>query len=139
MSEKALSRYCKNMLKDSVYWDRIECISQEGVPDVSYFIKPYGPCGVIELKYLADFPKKNNTIKLDHLTSQQILWMSTRGPCIKRAFMLLQIKKNYYLIRWSSVWRFKEFTIETLKKYAYRSWIYSINKDQFLKILRSEE
>jgi hypothetical protein len=135
MSEKTLSRYVKNLLGEKVYWDRIECVSQEGVPDVSYFVRPRGPCGVVELKYLKSF---SNKMKLGHLTPQQIIWMSTRGPCIKRAFMLLQIAKTWHLIRWSSVWRFQEFTKEDLIKYSYKSWTGTINKEQLLRILSEE-
>lgn len=137
MSETNLSDKIKKLVKDEVYWDRIECISRAGVPDVFYSFKRSGPYGAIELKKIDDFPKRSKFMILKHLTDDQILWMATRGASIKRAFMLLKVGDTFNLIKWHNVFRFKKFTKEDLIKYSYRRWIGNIEKNSFLEALRN--
>jgi hypothetical protein len=135
MSEKQFSKYLKKILGDKVFYDRIECITKTGIPDVFYYIKPNGPPGVLELKFIESFPKKGGLISLKHLTDEQIFWMNTRGAIIKRAFVFLKIEETFNLIRWNHVHRFKKFPKHHLALYASMRWYKKINPEELIKEL----
>jgi hypothetical protein len=78
MSETNLWRYLQRNLKDNkTMLMRIENPFYKGIPDVNFLID--GNEGWLELKYMPEYPKKDNTeVKVPHFTKEQKLWHDSR-------------------------------------------------------------
>ena len=75
---------------------RIENAFYKGVPDVNFLIR--GIEGWLELKFLKEFPKKENTtVNIPHFTQEQKLWHKERWENHGLTAMLLQVDDYYFL------------------------------------------
>jgi hypothetical protein len=71
---------------------RVENAVALGMPDVNYIE------GWIELKYVADWPKREETpLRLGHFTPQQRVWLYRRWVLGGKAFLLLRVAKEFLL------------------------------------------
>lgn len=92
MSERALAGRIVKLLKplDAL---RVENPCHPGTPDVNYV------GGWIELKQHDKWPAKPETpLRLPHFTPQQKIWLSRRIRKGGRAFVLLQVARDYLLL-----------------------------------------
>jgi len=85
---------------------RIENAAQLGTPDVAYCLR-FGltepaAAGWIELKHLDSAPKRGGTIKIDHLTIEQVQFMEGWTAAGGRAWLLIRIDSYHLLLRASS-------------------------------------
>lgn len=71
---------------------RIENVVDLGTPDINI------THGWIELKYVAEWPKRTNTIlRIHHFTPQQRVWLRRRWVAGGGAFFLLKIADEFLL------------------------------------------
>lgn len=92
MSEAAMWDAIRPVMKN-LHPVRIENIVASGTPDVNY------THGWIELKYLGSWPVRAETIvTIDHFTPQQRVWLTKRSLAGGRAFLLLKVGKNDWLL-----------------------------------------
>lgn len=64
-----------------------------GIPDVNYSL------GWIELKYLPRWPVRPSTpVRIDHFTDEQRIWLTRRVNSGGRAFLLLKVGNNEWLL-----------------------------------------
>lgn len=99
-SEAALRERCRRPLSQRGHWQRIEtgAMGDAGVPDVNYCFA--GAEGWVELKQ-GDVPKRESTVVFKSqrgLEPAQIDWLLYRRKCGGRAFVLVQLGSNLYLI-----------------------------------------
>lgn len=72
---------------------RVENHIIPGMPDVNYVD------GWLELKYLAEWPKKADTIvRLEHFTSQQRVWIMKRAEAGGLVFVILKVGQREWLL-----------------------------------------
>lgn len=72
---------------------RIEStLTGSGIPDVNY------NHGWIELKYVKRWPPRGGPLKLDHFTREQRGWLIRRHKAGGRAFLLLKVGDNEWLL-----------------------------------------
>lgn len=72
---------------------RIESHIIAGIPDVTI------TSGWIELKYLAEWPKRVDTIvRCDHFTVQQRVWLTKRVMAGGNAWLLLKVGKHEWIL-----------------------------------------
>jgi hypothetical protein len=73
---------------------------QLGIADVSY-VSRQRQHGWIELKKLAEWPKRESTIvRIDHYTSEQRIWLKDKGKVGGFTFLFLQVGRDYMLFDW---------------------------------------
>ena len=81
----------------SVRISRIENEIERGTPDV-HFTGDGFSCWV-ELKVGKEPARANSPVKLEHFTMYQRQWLFDEIKAGGKAYLLLQIERNYYLIR----------------------------------------
>ena len=134
--EKTLWKYIKKLIGKEWNASRHEDFCSSGIPDVSFGYK--GINGWIELKYIPEFPKRKSTkIKIRHLTKNQCVWLSARGRSGDSCWILLQIEREYFLIKWLYAYHLKdgEWGREDLKKNSTGHWNRKIDKEEFLNLI----
>ncbi len=91
MSEAAMWDAIRPMLKklDPV---RVENPIVPGTPDVNY------TGGWIELKWCERWPPMGGPLRVDHFTQQQKVWLTKRRHAGGRAFLLLKVGENEWLL-----------------------------------------
>lgn len=102
MSEHALWHLMRDKLKDQGgHWHRVENLLDRGTPDVDWAC--WGSEGWIELKELAEWPKRPSTIvRVPHFSDDQKCWLMDRGNAGGRVHLLLRVAKprTYLLLDW---------------------------------------
>lgn len=130
MSEKAFKAHVKRGLRKidpRLHWQAIEDAYSTGIPDVSYAFST-GREGWIEFKYLKQWPKRPDTIvRLDHFTPEQRNWLTKRGKLTGRAFLFLQVERDYMLFMYNVVPKVGALNKAQLIQLAYRHWRERIN------------
>jgi hypothetical protein len=63
----------------------------KGMPDVNYVE------GWLELKWLRGWPPKGGTVAIPHYTNHQRLWLKRRWERGGRAFLVLQVKNEWFV------------------------------------------
>lgn len=72
---------------------RIEStLTGAGIPDVNY------SHGWIELKYVDRWPPRGGPLRIPHFTKEQRGWLIGRGVAGGRAFLLLKVGENEWLL-----------------------------------------
>ena len=97
-SEAGLRSTLKKKIGDKCHYVRVENTCETGTPDVNLAWKDGCSCW-IELKYLADFPKKPTTnVKLECYTHDQMVWLMTRWS-VKQggSWLFCQVGGEYFL------------------------------------------
>lgn len=91
-----------------------------GTPDVNYIE------GWVELKYLADWPKRAKTlVKFPKFYPQQRVWLVKRSLARGRCFVFVQIKFMYLLYEGGyAAQHFDRMTKDEMIKNALRVWDY---------------
>jgi len=70
----------------------VENSVRSGTPDIAYI------GGWLELKWIREYPKREDTtIRLHHFTKQQRIWLKRHWQLGGNAFLLLQIKREWFL------------------------------------------
>lgn len=139
MSENALWNTVRNNMKK--YWipQRIENLAEAGIPDVYYTMKLDGSGGWIELKHVPSWPKRETTaLKIKHFTKEQMAWIRKHGRAGARVFVLLQVERDYFLLKWDEAlnigkWKKSEY----LKISKFRRWKNRIDYKEFRFIIRT--
>ncbi len=94
-SERALWQTVRRHLSPHGLFHRIENRIGAGTPDVVYCIK--GRTGWLELKHVPRWPPRDK-LTLRYLTSFQILWMRQWRQHEGRAWVLLQVERDYLFL-----------------------------------------
>ncbi len=91
MSEAAMWDALRPVIKhlDPV---RVENPAGPGTPDVNYIE------GWVELKYAEQWPPRGGPLRIDHFTQQQRVWLTQRRHAGGRAFLLLKVGENEWLL-----------------------------------------
>lgn len=77
--------------------ERVENSAGAGTPDVTYCLA--GVSGWVELKALDDWPvRPATTISIPKLKKEQVEWLSRWHKAGGRAYMLLQVQRQYVLL-----------------------------------------
>jgi hypothetical protein len=138
MSESNLWKNTKNGM--SSYWraKRIETAEALGVPDVNYLMRN-GRGGWIELKFKTLYPIRisKTPVRLNHFTSDQKNWIFKYGEFGGDAWVLLQVKNDFYLFSHVFVRRIGEVRKEVLEQLAVKVWKKKINYEELKFILES--
>lgn len=101
-----------------------------GTPDVNYID------GWLELKWLRRWPKKEETIvRLEHYTPQQRLWLRRRTLRGGRAFLLLQVGKEWLLFKHPELQDVGKVTKKVLKETAHFYWPTGLNNEELIYAL----
>jgi hypothetical protein len=99
VSEQNLTTYLRKGLKPFGHLQRHEDGSSSGIPDISYGIR--GTSGWIEAKYKREWPKGElTTVKFNHFTSEQRLWLRLRGRESGRCWVVVQVEREWFLFDW---------------------------------------
>ena len=134
MSEKNLWQYCRRHMADRGILMRIENAFYKGVPDVNFLIG--GIEGWLELKFLHEFPKKENTpVKIPHFTQEQKLWHKERWENHGLTAMLLQVNDYYFLFVSDKIALVGHLSKRGLINNATKCWRNRINFEEFINIL----
>lgn len=88
MSEKTMRSRLVLRCKD-LDMKPIENKVAKGTPDVNYIE------GWLELKWLRGWPVKGGPVEISHYTNHQRLWLKRRWERGGRAFLVLQVKKEW--------------------------------------------
>lgn len=97
-------------------WTRLEC-SGEGIPDV--VISLGGNHYFIELKYVANYPKKDITpVRIPHFTSAQRWWSVLHGEAGWLCYVFIKIQNDFILFHWSALEGLGSWTKEQMKERA---------------------
>ena len=92
MSERALAGRVVEILKPLDGF-RVENPCHPGTPDVNYV------GGWLELKQVDKWPVKEETpLRVEHFTQQQRIWLSRRVRKGGRAYVLIQVAREYILL-----------------------------------------
>lgn len=106
----------------------------EGVPDLSIHVKESGVNTWIELKAVADFPKRpTSRLKVDHYTESQALFLRQR-----KGWLFIRVRKIYYLFNGEQAWDFWKrggFTKEEMGGNATAVWYSSVNFKELVEII----
>lgn len=102
------------------------------VPDVSYSTTHHG---WIELKFVAEAPKRGGPVRLPHFTPGQRGWLTRHGKRGGKCFVLLQVGTVYFLFSWKSAWKLGDLTLEELSREALVIWGNGIVVSSFLDAL----
>ncbi len=95
----------------------VENPAYPGTPDVNYID------GWIELKWVRALPANEDTqIKLDHYTPQQKLWIRRRHLAGGRVFLLVQIKKEWFLFKYPETNNVGSLTRKQMIEQSYKYW-----------------
>ena len=99
MNETGVWNYIKNgMICTGWHTSRIESSAGNGIPDVSFGIK--GVSGWIELKYIAEWPKRTLTkVKLP-LRPEQKHWIKARGELSGNVWVICRIEEYFFILTW---------------------------------------
>lgn len=71
---------------------RVENPVWPGTPDVNY------TGGWVELKWCEQWPPRGGPLRIDHFTVQQRTWLTQRRLAGGRAFLLLKVGENEWLL-----------------------------------------
>jgi len=71
---------------------RIESHMEPGIPDVNY------SQGWVELKYAERWPPRGGPLRVDHFTKEQRGWLVQRRKAGGRAFLLLKVGDEEWLL-----------------------------------------
>ena len=138
MNEKTLAKYMVKILrKEKAHVQRHEDMASEGIPDLSVGWNKVNAW--IELKCVASWPKRpTTTLKLPHLTPQQINWLVQRGRTGGNCFLLIKSNKDreYILLSWELLKLVKlGLPISRIKEVAVGIWKDRVNPEGFLKAI----
>lgn len=135
MSESNLWSYLRVGMGPLWEAQRHEDKLTSGIPDVSYSITHHG---WIELKYLPDKPKRDNSIlKIDHYTPEQRNWLTLHGARGGLCFLMLQVDKTYMIFDWTKAQRIATLPYADHVAMAMGVWEKSINWRHLRSILVS--
>lgn len=109
-SESALWSTVHDGLSRYGYLKRVENAIDTGTPDVAYCLRPSpvrpAVSGWLELKHADAWPARSDTpLALAHLTLEQVLFVEGWRAAGGRAHVLLQVARDYLLLRASTVRR----------------------------------
>lgn len=101
MSERNLRSYIvKGLKKAGQFVHAVENPCRPGTPDV--YGCSLGSMFWIELKWVADWPKRNGRLDIKHFTKEQRLWLRQNGRAGGKSFVLLQVYNQWFLL--NGIW-----------------------------------
>lgn len=125
MSEAGLWSTMRVRMGEGKHWreaTRHEDALQAGISDVSY-ISANGHHGWIELKKLAEWPKRPSTIvRLDHYTDAQRIFLKRKGRRGGFTWLFLKVDRDHLLFDWIGAQRVGQVNQEDLVGAARRVW-----------------
>ena len=140
MNESGVWQYLrKGLMPFNVHMTRIESSAGNGVPDVTIGVP--GKQLWVELKYIAEWPKRNTTkVKLP-LRPEQKHWIKARGELSGDVWVLVRIQSSFFLMKWHEAldacngWTFEEYC----NKFAFsRCWVDRINFNELYRALKGD-
>jgi hypothetical protein len=134
VKEAKLWEILRNGMRGRWHAVRIEDCLSEGVPDVSYGIP--SAQGWIELKVLYAFPKRPDTkVKVDHWTSEQKLWMRSRGSISGDVWLFIAVDLEFFLFWWDRALQCENWTADEWRSRANGYWKDKIDFNDFYDTL----
>lgn len=129
MSESSFrSTFCKKLV--SIDARPIENVLGAGTPDVN-FIE-----GMIELKFLKEWPKKPATpVKFHRLSSAQKVWIGRRWHRGGNVWLLARIASDYLLFRGKDVQPLNTLNRQELMDHALKVWNRQLNWKELKELL----
>jgi len=99
-----------------------------GTPDVNYID------GWIELKWLRRWKRNAETspVLIDHYTNQQRLWMRRRSLRGGKAYLLLQVGKEWLLFKYPELMEVGKVTRSELYKLSYKHWPNGLKNEELI-------
>lgn len=96
VNESDLWKYIKTGMIGKWHASRIESSAGNGIPDISFGVQ--GKNGWIELKYIREWPKRQDTkVKLP-LRPEQKHWIKNRGQVSGDVWVLCRIHNEFFLL-----------------------------------------
>lgn len=137
--ESSLWKTLKKRMKGKWEAERIECVSGLGIPDVYYSLKvgeSHTASGWIELKYLKEWPKNDETkIRIGHFTEPQKNFMRRHGKNGAKVFLLIQIDRDYMLMEWQHAIDIENMVKDEVFLWAEKHWHGSIVPEDLVYFL----
>jgi hypothetical protein len=134
MSESNLWRYIQKNLKSYGVLSRVENAFYKGMPDVNYLID--GVEGWIELKFISQFPARQNTIvRVPHFTEEQKIWHEQRVKYKGNTTVLIQVERDYFIFKKDKIKLVGSLTRNSMVKLANKHWPKRINFKELRKEL----
>lgn len=134
MNEAAFWQHIRTKMRNC--WDatRIESDTGLGIPDVSYGV-PTGQ-GWIELKYLAGFPKREDSpVKMCHFTTQQKMWLKRRGRIAGNVWLFVRVADEFFLFDWRQAQTCEEWTANDWRKRSIGYWSGTLDASGLYRII----
>lgn len=94
----------------------IENRLESGTPDLAYI------GGWLELKWLRGWPKQGGVVQLPHFTKAQRYWLRKHCEMGGRAFMILQVRREWFLFAGVHCDLPGQLTSQQLRLIAFESW-----------------
>lgn len=112
---------------------RVENPAHPGTPDVNY------KEGWIELKFIAEWPKRANTIvRVPHFTPQQRSWLLRRSKAGGRVFMLMRVESDWLLFEGGLAAKIVgKVPRAGLEHFALKVWRKKLEAEELRECLRS--
>ena len=119
----------------ALHMTRIENSAGDGTPDVELCY--LGRCAWVELKHLEAFPVRPGTVvKITHYTDEQRLWLKQRGGAGGRAWLFIQVGKEYYIFDWEEAQKVGvSMTAADWKFRCYQRWVGRFDWSEWLEIV----
>jgi hypothetical protein len=134
MSEQGMRQKVVKLLSELGAFS-VENPIRPGTPDVNYIE------GWIELKWLRRYPRnyKESPILIEHFTPQQRIWLRKRWEKGGAAYLLLQVKKEWFLFTGKTASKMVgRSTYQELIGCAAAYWANGLNKEELIKCLRNK-
>ena len=135
-SESSLWNTLRNNMKDRWRAERIENGVGLGTPDVYATLLENGSMHWIELKHVHEYPKRITTIvNVDHFTAQQKGFIRRHHKAGANVWVLIQIKRDYYLFHGLNSLKIGELTKLGYQTDADYQWQGSIDYEELSYVL----
>jgi hypothetical protein len=133
-SERALWKTISRNMREHWKATRIENPANPGTPDV-YFTMGNGAMGWLELKHAHQWPKRADTpLKIEHFTPEQRRFIRDHGRLGAKVYVLLQVDRDYFLMKWRDALRIGEMVKADYYKIDF-FWRRSVNYRHLIYIL----
>jgi hypothetical protein len=142
MNEAGVWKYIKEGMKSFWLASRIESSAGNGIPDVVFtlpsVLKRNSRHGFMELKYIPEWPKKEDTLIKLPLRQEQKIWIMGRGAIAGGVWVLVRIADTFFILDYKQVIQ----TFQGLPKaewYKFKHWEKKIEFRELFDILSQNQ